>query len=659
MKISKKLTYGFSLIAVVLLVVGALASFNITKMGLEFNYLVEHDLNVLQNAQELHKLVVDAETGQRGFVITGKDEFLEPYIDALSNFDVLWDEEIVLVNDNIPQVERLGRIRSLFNKWQDIAAKPEIEARRDSTFLYAIQLVEKGTGKTVLDQVREEFRKFIQIENDLEQVRKIQAQEIEYKTKQIVFVGWVISILLLIVIAIVLIRSIIPAMARLRSASDLIAKGDLSTQIPIVGNDEITELSYSFNTMADNLRTSKKVNDDSLWLQSGVSSISEKLSGEFDVTELAKNTLNQLILDIDAQIGSFYYLENNNLILIASYGLNLENTKQQFSLGEGIVGQTAITKKPYLLKNVPENYTYVSTSVVSIQPINIAIIPVIFEEEVLGIIEIASISTISDLHLNLLNAISNRLGTAMSLAQSRETLKLNDKELKMKNEMLGIQNKELEHFAYIVSHDLKAPLRSISSLTAFIDEDLRANKNEEVYSHLDKMNGRIRRMENLIQGILDFSKIGMVKPEEELFDLNILVTEIYENMDAPKQFKFRIVTPLPSITGVKALYVQVFSNMISNAVKYNDKTKGSVEITYKDLPNSHEFSITDNGPGIPNKYHEKVFLAFQTLNIKDDYESTGIGLSIVQKIITHLKGSIRIETIKKGGAKFVIDLPKN
>ncbi len=344
---------------------------------------------------------------------------------------------------------------------------------------------------------------------------------------------------------------------------------------------------------------------------------------------------------------------------MASYGTNLENTKHQIKLGEGLVGQIAITKKPVLLNKVLENYPNVSTSIISIQPTNIAIVPVIFEGNLIGIIEIVSIRTITDIQFNLLKEISVRLGTAISLAQSRETLRLNDKELNEKNEMLGSQNIELEHFAYIVSHDLKAPLRAISSLTTFIDEDLRANKNEDVYSHLDTMIKRIQRMEDLIEGILDFSKIGMAKPQKEVFDLNILVTEIYENIDAPEHFDFNIVTPLPSITGVKTLYIQMFSNIISNAINYNDKTKGILKITYKKLQNSHEFSISDNGPGIPKEYHQKVFIAFQTLNSKDTYESTGIGLSIVQKIITHLKGSIRIESVENEGAKFVIDIPKN
>jgi len=126
MKIRTKLTYGFSLITLILLIIGLFISYNITRMGDQFNFLVEHDLNVLQNGQELHKLVVDAETGQRGYIITRKDEFLEPYNNSLSSFEILLNEEKALVSDNIPQVERLSRIGSLFFKWQEVAAIPEI-----------------------------------------------------------------------------------------------------------------------------------------------------------------------------------------------------------------------------------------------------------------------------------------------------------------------------------------------------------------------------------------------------------------------------------------------------------------------------------------------------------------------------------------------------
>ena len=661
MKIRTKLTYGFSLITLILLIIGLFISYNITRMGDQFNFLVEHDLNVLQNGQELHKLVVDAETGQRGYIITRKDEFLEPYNNSLSSFEILLNEEKALVSDNIPQVERLSRIGSLFFKWQEVAAIPEIEARRDSTLNYARQLVEMGTGKAVLDQIREEFNKFIQIENNLEQIRKTEAQQIERITKLTVLLGTILSILLLLAVAIIFLRSFTPAINQLLSATVKISEGDLNIQVPIVGNDEITELAHSFNNMAGNFRISTKINENSLWLQSGITTISEYFSGEFKIPEMTKNVLTKLIVFLEAQIGTFYLLDNNNnnLTLLASYGINLEKIKHQVSVGEGLVGQIALTKKPLFLNNIPENYTNVSSSVISIQPNNIAIVPVIFENKVLGVIEIASIKSITDLQLNLLNEISARLGAAINLAKNRDILRINDEELKEKNEMLESQNIELEHFAYIVSHDLKAPLRAISTLSAFIDEDLRANKNEEVYSHLDTMNTRIQRMENLIEGILDFSKIGMTKPEKEVFDLNIIVNEIYENIYAPEHFEFKVVTPLPSITGTKTLYIQMFSNLISNAINYNDKSKGVLKITYKELQNSHIFSISDNGPGIAKKYHQKIFIAFQTLNSKDTVESTGIGLSIVQKIITHLNGSIKIESAENEGAKFVIDIPKN
>ena len=142
-------------------------------------------------------------------------------------------------------------------------------------------------------------------------------------------------------------------------------------------------------------------------------------------------------------------------------------------------------------------------------------------------------------------------------------------------------------------------------------------------------------------------------------NLNILVDEIYKIIGHKEKFDFRIITPLPSITGVRTLYIQLFSNLISNAIKYNDKTKGLIEINYKILKDSHEISIGDNGPGIPNKYRKKVFEAFQTLNQGESFENTGIGLSIVQKIISLLNGSIRIESFKTGGANFIIKIPKD
>ncbi len=218
-------------------------------------------------------------------------------------------------------------------------------------------------------------------------------------------------------------------------------------------------------------------------------------------------------------------------------------------------------------------------------------------------------------------------------------------------------NKELDQFAYVVSHDLKAPLRAINNLAEWIVEDM-PEMPEIVSDNFGLLRGRVQRMENLINGVLDYSRIGRTEIETESVDIKEMLDQIAETLVPNKGFEISIAENFPVITAANILLYQVFSNIISNAVKYNDKPQGKIECRYDSLPNFHQFSIKDNGPGIAEEYHEKVFKVFQTIEARDKKESTGIGLSIVQKIIEEKGGSIRIESEENKGANFIFTLPK-
>jgi len=231
-------------------------------------------------------------------------------------------------------------------------------------------------------------------------------------------------------------------------------------------------------------------------------------------------------------------------------------------------------------------------------------------------------------------------------------------QIKAKNIQLSKQNDELEHFAYIVSHDLKAPLLALHSLTSFIEDDLKNGKIDDVQTHLDLLKKRIERMNKLIFGILNFSKIGMTKSEKEVLDLNELAKEVFDSLDANKDFEFRILNKLPKIKGIRALFVQLFSNLISNSLKFNDKPKGYISINYKDFEKHHELTFSDNGPGVAKQYLEKIFGILQTLDDSYTLKNTGIGLAIVKKILNSLEGTIRVESELGKGISFIIEIPK-
>ncbi len=223
---------------------------------------------------------------------------------------------------------------------------------------------------------------------------------------------------------------------------------------------------------------------------------------------------------------------------------------------------------------------------------------------------------------------------------------------------LEVANKELKDFSYVVSHDLKAPLRAVSQLATWISEDYASAFDEQGKEQMKLLTGRVKRMDALINGVLQYSRIGRVKGEETQTDLNTLVRDVIELIALPDHIQVTIENELPVIICDKTRMEQVFQNLLSNAIKFMDKPEGEVRIRCVDEDTHWKFSVADNGPGIDEKYHEKIFQIFQTLTPRDKYESTGVGLSIVKKIVEFYGGRIWVESEPGSGTTFFFELPK-
>lgn len=239
---------------------------------------------------------------------------------------------------------------------------------------------------------------------------------------------------------------------------------------------------------------------------------------------------------------------------------------------------------------------------------------------------------------------------AQSLNTMSGTLDRNFKELTKKN-------KELDQFAYVVSHDLKAPLRGIDNITKWIEEDHESELTPAVKNNLELIKGRTHRLEKMINGLLDYARVGRVKKGAEKVDVAEMLKE-QRDILVPRSFQFTVGAEMPALTTEKLHLEQVFANLISNAVKYHDKTKGNIEIHSRDKGEFYEFSVADDGPGIPPEYHDKIFQIFQTLRERDAFESTGIGLAIVKKVVEEHKGSVEVRSAVGRGTTFVFTWPK-
>ncbi len=219
-------------------------------------------------------------------------------------------------------------------------------------------------------------------------------------------------------------------------------------------------------------------------------------------------------------------------------------------------------------------------------------------------------------------------------------------------------NQELRDFAYVVSHDLKAPLRAISSLSQWLHEDYQDKLGPEGAEQLKLLINRSNRMHNFIEAILEYSRIGRIQLHEEWVDLSMLIEEIEDTLVLPDHMAIQIPKKLPSFYGQKVRLLQVFQNLIGNAIKYNDKAQGRIYIEWEDLDSHLKFSISDNGPGIDRKYHDKIFKIFQTLQSRDHIESTGIGLTIVKRVVQLYGGEIKVSSVLGQSTTFEFTLKK-
>ena len=240
--------------------------------------------------------------------------------------------------------------------------------------------------------------------------------------------------------------------------------------------------------------------------------------------------------------------------------------------------------------------------------------------------------------------------------QSIEIVKIN----KQREELLlnlEKQNQALNEYAHMVSHDLKAPLRSIDTLINWFIDDNRAIMNEENLKSLNLILSNVEKMDLLIKGILNYSSVQNQPAEKRIIDLKILTNELLKTINVPDHFEINIVTKLPRVLGNDFRYKQLFQNLIENAIKYNDKKEGKIEIGHSENNTEYNFYIKDNGIGIPLVYQSKIFKIFCKLH--NDPKSSGIGLSIVEKIIEFYKGEIYLESQENIGTTFYFTLPKD
>ncbi len=258
--------------------------------------------------------------------------------------------------------------------------------------------------------------------------------------------------------------------------------------------------------------------------------------------------------------------------------------------------------------------------------------------------------------------IRDEQGNIVSISSIKRDI---SKTIKSANQLLAHQkelersNKSLETFAYVASHDLKAPLRGISQLTSWLEEDIRDNKFESVSETSQKIKIRIKRMETLLDDLLAYYRVEKMQGFYKSLDVRQSVIDIFHMNNNKPGLVLEIENELPVFVTYVTPIEQVFSNLISNAIKHHDKSNGVIRIAAKDVNSDwYEFSVFDDGPGIDPQFHQRIFNMFQTLRPRDEVEGSGMGLALVKKIIEQYGGQVNIDSESRG-SRFYFTWPKS
>ncbi|MFD2914084.1 sensor histidine kinase [Psychroserpens luteus] len=287
-------------------------------------------------------------------------------------------------------------------------------------------------------------------------------------------------------------------------------------------------------------------------------------------------------------------------------------------------------------------------------------IPKIKNNELIGFIGFDSVNKINkynDNEKDILFVFANMLVNVIQRKEQEEKIKLQEEKKEQLLKDLSLQNEQLNEYAHVVSHDLKAPLINIHTLVGWFMDDNKDKLEEQDLHPLTQVLFNVEKMDFLIKGILDYSTINKLEAQDSLVDFNVIIKEVLQTMLIPSHTKITIQDNLPSITGNAWRFKQVFQNLIQNAIKYTDKEKGIINVGFIEKDDNYEFFVKDNGIGIKSNYFDKIFKVFTKL--ESTGSSSGIGLSIVKKIINYYKGTIWLESEEGVGSTFYFTLLKN
>ena len=513
------------------------------------------------------------------------------------------------------------------------------------------------------------------------------------------------------------------AIAEVTSA---VATGDLTRSITVEAQGEVSELKDNINTMVRSLRETTEANQQQSWLQTNLARIAGLMQGQRDLATVAELIMNELIPLAGAQHGAFFLADTSEtetrLQLIAAYGLRAsQGTPGQVLLGQSLIGQVAKTRKPVVLEDIPAGYPRVSSAVGEARPVSVMIVPIVFEDQILGVIEAGSLFPFTPTHRDFLEQLMDTIGVNVNtmianartdalldqsqrltaeLQARQEELQRSNAELADKAALLAAQNRDIEtknaeieqarqeieeravqldqasryksQFLANMSHELRTPLNSLLVLARLLAQNTGGNLTLKQVEYANIIHSSGADLLQLINDILDLTKVesGKMDIHPERSALSTLIEDlrgVFGPLAAEKKLQFTI-TPAPDappelVTDTQRLR-QILYNLLSNAVKFTDHGHVELRIEAAASPQPEAgpavvFSVTDTGIGISRDNLVSIFSAFQQGDgtTSRRYGGTGLGLAICREVAAQLGGEVTVHSELGVGSTFTLYLP--
>ena len=712
LSINRRITAQFTLVVLILAVLGVASYYNTTNLTSTAQW-VEQTHEMLDRLNALLHQITEAESAARGYFIAEKEEFLEPYGALLSAIRRNLEEIRRRASDNPAQAERFDRLEprvgvklSLLQELIDLRRQRGLEPATRSA------LVDRG--KEMMGEIRALISEMESDERALLVRRYEEAQDGARKTLAMNLVGSLLSFALL-ALAFYLLNLEIERRRRAESA----LQETTSLQRAILDAANYTIISTapdgtikSFNAAAERMlgypardiigKTTPDLFHDSKEIAQRAEELSDELGvrvepgievfiararlggpDENEWTYIRKDGSKfsvllsiTTLLDKEGEVKGFLGIgsditerrqaERELQESRSRLQSILDNTTSVVYMKD-LAGRYMLTNRQY------ENIFHVRKSEIEGKTdydLFAKEAAASFRENDLKALEIGSAYELEEavpqddgLHtyLSIKFPLFNSRGRPYAICGVSTDITERKMAEERQSELfkeLESANRELSDFAYVVSHDLKAPLRAIGSLASWISSDYADKFDEDGREQMSLLRGRVKRMHDLIDGILQYSRVGRTKEQKVEVDLDSLVREVIGLLSPPPHVRVTVEGTLPTVMCERTRMEQVFQNLLSNALKFMDKPEGDVRISCADRGDDWVFSVSDNGPGIEEKHFAKIFQIFQTLAPRDEVESTGIGLSVVKKTIEMYGGTVWVESTVGGGSTFFFSLPK-